>query len=46
MTTQLISKNQLDILKKLGLPEVKENNQWLVLHGERRWRKSTSIMEC
>ena len=32
MTTQLISKNQLDILKKLGLPEVKENNQWLVLH--------------
>ena len=45
MTTQLISKNQLDTLKKLGLPEVKENNQWLVLHvkgdGE-----STSLMEC
>jgi len=32
MTTQLISKNQLDTLKKLGLPEVKENNQWLLLH--------------
>jgi hypothetical protein len=32
MTTQFISKNQLDTLKKLGLPEVKENNQWLLLH--------------
>lgn len=32
MTTQLISRGQLDILRKLGLPEVKENNQWLVLH--------------
>jgi hypothetical protein len=32
MTTQLISKNQLDTLKKLGLTEVKENNQWLLLH--------------
>jgi hypothetical protein len=32
MTSQLISKGQLDALKKLGLPEVKENNQWLVLH--------------
>ena len=32
MTSQPISKGQLEILKKLGLPEVKENNQWLVLH--------------
>ncbi len=32
MTTQLISRGQLDILRKLGLPEVKEKNQWLVLH--------------
>ncbi len=32
MTSQLISKDQLDTLKKLGLPEVKENNQWLILH--------------
>ncbi|MBU4223258.1 MAG: hypothetical protein KKA10_16825 [Euryarchaeota archaeon] len=32
MTTQPISKDQLDILRKLGMPEVKENNQWLVLH--------------
>ena len=32
MTAQLISKGQLDILRKLGLPEVKENNRWLVLH--------------
>lgn len=32
MTTQLISQGQLDVLRKLGLPEVKENNQWLVLH--------------
>ena len=32
MTTQPISKDQLDILRKLGLPEVKEKNQWLVLH--------------
>ncbi len=32
MTTQLISRGQLDILRKLGLPEVNEKNQWLVLH--------------
>ena len=32
MTTQLISKGKLGILRKLGMPEVKENNQWLVLH--------------
>ncbi len=32
MTTQLTSKGQFGILRKLGLPEVKENNQWLVLH--------------
>ncbi len=32
MPTQPISKTQLDALRKLGLPEVKENNQWLVLH--------------
>ena len=32
MTSQPMSKGQLDALKKLGLPEVKENNQWLVLH--------------
>ncbi len=32
MVTQQISKYQLDVLKGLGLPEVKENNQWLVLH--------------
>jgi hypothetical protein len=32
MTSQPISKGQLDTLKKLGLPEVKENNQWLLLH--------------
>jgi hypothetical protein len=32
MTSQAISRGQLDALKKLGLPEVKENNQWLVLH--------------
>jgi len=32
MPTQPISKTQLDTLRKLGLPEVKENNQWLVLH--------------
>jgi hypothetical protein len=32
MATQPISKTQLDTLRKLGLPEVKENNQWLVLH--------------
>ena len=32
MITQPISKGQLDILRKLGLPEVKEKNQWLVLH--------------
>lgn len=32
MTTQPISKGQLDILSKLGMPEVKEKNQWLVLH--------------
>ena len=32
MTSQLITKGQLETLKKLGLPEVKENNQWLVLH--------------
>src|SRR5665811_1998025 len=27
-----IAKTQLEILKKLGLPEVKENNKWFVLH--------------
>ena len=27
-----IAKTQLEILKKLGLPEVKENNKWLVIH--------------
>ncbi|VVB87183.1 Uncharacterised protein [uncultured archaeon] len=32
MDTQQISKTQLDTLRKMGLPEVKENNQWLVLH--------------
>ncbi len=32
MITQLISRGQLDLLRKLALPEVKENNQWLVLH--------------
>jgi len=32
MTSQLISRGQLGALKKLGLPEVNENNQWLVLH--------------
>src|SRR3990172_11294987 len=32
MTSKAISKGQLDALRKLGLPEVKENNQWLVLH--------------
>jgi hypothetical protein len=32
MTSHLISRGQLDTLKKLGLPEVKENNQWLVIH--------------
>ncbi len=32
MTSQPMSKGQLDALRKLGLPEVKENNQWLVLH--------------
>ncbi len=32
MTSQLISRGQLDALKKLGLPDVKENNQWLMLH--------------
>lgn len=32
MTTQLISRGQLDLLRKLGLPEVKEKNPWLVLH--------------
>ena len=32
MTSQPISNGQLDTLKKLGLPEVKENNQWLLLH--------------
>jgi hypothetical protein len=26
MTSHLISRGQLDTLKKLGLPEVKENN--------------------
>jgi len=32
MNTQHITKGQLDTLKKLGLPEVKENNQWLLFH--------------
>lgn len=32
MTTQTISRGQFDILRKLGFPEVKENNQWPVLH--------------
>ncbi len=32
MTTQPISKDRLDTLQRLGLPEVKEKNQWLVLH--------------
>ena len=39
MATQPITQTQLEMLRKLGLPEVKENNQWLVLHlkgdGER-----------
>ncbi len=32
MQSQLISEGQVDVLRKLGLPEVKENNPWLVLH--------------
>ncbi|MDO8726909.1 MAG: hypothetical protein Q7J35_12640 [Candidatus Methanoperedens sp.] len=32
MATQPITQTQLEMLRKLGLPEVKENNQWLVLH--------------
>lgn len=32
MNTQPITGDQLAALRKLGLPEVKENNQWLMLH--------------
>lgn len=32
MATQPITQTQLEMLRKLGLPEVKENNQWLLLH--------------
>src|SRR5659263_546147 len=32
MATQPITQTQLEMLRKLSLPEVKENNQWLVLH--------------
>jgi hypothetical protein len=32
VTHFFIAKTQLEILKKLGLPEVKENNKWLVIH--------------
>ncbi len=32
MTSQPISKDQVDALRNLGLLEVKENNRWLVMH--------------